>query len=140
MKTWKLWSKFPFSSNPQDCAQLINDILGAAPEQKLSSSFNITFCSSQLCELYDWLITYLTPESKVLLEQSAVPYPLKKIVFYGAKMFTVIRTHHLPSLSQKNSIHMFPPYVCNMQFNIIPIPMPRFPNGLFPSGLPTKTL
>jgi hypothetical protein len=122
---WKLWSKFSFSSNPQDCFQLINDTQGAVPEQKLSNSFSVTFCSQQLNELPEWLINNLpkslTPQSKVLLEQSTVPFPVKKSVFYGTKMFTVsvIRTHHLPSywvrrnLSTKqktrNSYNLHPP-------------------------------
>jgi hypothetical protein len=85
----------------------------------------------QFNELPDCLINNLpnslTPQSKGPLEQSTVPFPVKKkkkknSVFYRTKMFiiTVIRTHHLPSFwvrripstkqKTRNSYNLHPPF------------------------------
>ena len=91
------------------------------------------------------LITYLlTPKSRVLLEKLTGSQPVKKFpAFYGTRRFITAFTSagHL-SLSWASSIQSIPPTSHFLKIILILSSHLRLglPNGLFPSGFPTKTL
>ena len=66
------------------------------------------------------------PWNKVLPKKLASPQLVKK--------FPVLILHQI------NPAHASPYHDLKIHFNIILPPMPRFPSGLLPSGLPTKKL
>ena len=77
----------------------------------------------------------ITPWSRVILEKLKTCKPVKKFpAFYGTQRFITAfqSAHHLSVLSQLNPVYAPHPTSSHLCLGI--------PSGLFPSGLPTKTL
>ena len=94
--------------------------------------------------LLTYLLTYLlTPWSRVLLEKLTGSQLLKKFpAFYGTRTFITAftSTRHL-SLSWASSIQSISPHPTSWRSILIFFHLRLgLPNGLFPSGFPTKTL
>jgi len=93
-----------------------------------------------------WFITcsLLTPRSTVLLEKLTGLQPLKKFpAFYGTRRFiTAFTNARQLSLSWASSIHSIHPHPTSWRSVLILSYHLRLglSSGLFPSGLPTKTL
>ena len=92
-----------------------------------------------------YLLTYLlTPWSRVLLEKLTGLQLIKKFpAFYGTRNFiTVLPSARHLTLSSENSIQSPQPFPTSSRSILILSSHPRhgLPNGLFPSGFPTKTL
>ena len=115
--------------------------LWATPDL-LRDCFTFTFCL--LTYLLTYFLTYLlTPCSRVLLEKltgSAASQEIPRI--FGTRMFIIVPTsaRHL-SLSWANSIQSPQPPPTSWTTVLILSSHLRLglPNGLFPSGFPTKT-
>jgi len=62
------------------------------------------------------------------------------LILWNAKVRHRIHKNPLPvpTLSQINEVYASPSHVLLTRLNIIPRLRLRLPNGLFPSGLPTK--
>ena len=97
-----------------------------------------------LCMAAKMLIYLLTPWSTVLLKQLIGSQLVKKFPeFYGTQRFTTAfaSAHHL-SLSSARSIRSMPLHLPSWRSILILSShlRLRLPNGLFPSGFPTKIL
>ena len=97
-----------------------------------------------LCMAAKMLIYLLTPWSTVLLKQLIGSQLVKKFPeFYGTQRFTTAfaSAHHL-SLSSARSIRSMPLHLPSWRSILILSShlRLRLPNGLFPSGFPTKIM
>ena len=92
---------------------------------------------------FNYLLTYLHAPWSRVLEKLTGWKPVKKFPFYGTQRFitTFTSSHHL-SLSWTRSIQSMPPHPTSWRSILILSShlCLGLPNGLYPSGFPTKTL
>ena len=122
--------------NKELCSEAIT--LAYRYKEDILKNFMLSFCVRDSISSY-----FLTPWSRVLLEKLTGLQLVKKFpTFYGTRKFiTVFTSARQLSLSWPNSIQSPPPPTSWRSILILSSHLRLgLPNGLFPSGFPTRTL
>jgi hypothetical protein len=103
----------------------------------LTTHLFIHFRKYSCCPLEFYIFWYyLTPRSRVLLENLAVSQLVKKFpAVYGTRRFVTVFT---TILSQMNPVHILPSYLQKIHFTIVLHLCVGFRSGLFPSDILNK--